>query len=191
GDLLPNATHEQKVATGFQRQTLTNKEGGVDQEEFRCKALVDRVSTTGTVWLGLTVACAECHSHKYDPTSQREFYQFYAFFNDSSEKDIPAPLADELTTYEKARAKWDKEQAELQRALNAYMKGEVKDKLADWETSADLAATKWSDFTPKSADALKSKLRIQKDKSILAAGKATDTDTYKVEVEPGELHRIT
>ena len=71
GDLLPNATHEQKVATGFHRQTLTNTEGGVDQEEFRCKAIVDRVNTTGTVWLGLTIGCAECHSHKYDPISQR------------------------------------------------------------------------------------------------------------------------
>jgi|SRR6185503_13738901 hypothetical protein len=91
GDLLPGSTHDQKVATGFHRQTLTNKEGGVDQEEFRTKAVVDRVNTTSAVWLGLTLGCAECHDHKYDPLSQREFYQFYAFFNNASEKDIEAP----------------------------------------------------------------------------------------------------
>lgn len=88
GDLLPNATIEQKTATGFQRQTLTNKEGGVDQEEYRCRATVDRVNTTATVWLGVTVACAECHDHKYDPISQREYYQLYAFFNDASEFEL-------------------------------------------------------------------------------------------------------
>jgi len=88
GDLLPGATLPQKTATGFHRQTLTNKEGGIDQEEFRCKATVDRASTTAAAWLGLTVGCAECHSHKYDPITQREFYQFYAFFNHASEKDI-------------------------------------------------------------------------------------------------------
>jgi hypothetical protein len=88
GDLLPNATEKQKQATAFHRQTLTNREGGVDKEEFRCKATVDRVSTTATVWLGLTVGCAECHTHKYDPITQREFYQLYAFFNNASEKDV-------------------------------------------------------------------------------------------------------
>jgi len=78
---------KQKTATGFHRQTLTNKEGGVDQEEFRCKATVDRATTSGSTWLGLTIGCAECHSHKYDPITQREFYQFYAFFNNANEKE--------------------------------------------------------------------------------------------------------
>ena len=92
GDLLPNATIDQKIATGFHRNTLMNYEDGVDREEFRCKAKVDRVSTTGTAWLGLTIGCAECHSHKFDPISQREFYQLYAFFNNAEEVDIVAPL---------------------------------------------------------------------------------------------------
>ncbi len=93
GDLLPGSTYEQKTATGFHRQTLTNKEGGVDQEEFRTKAVVDRVNTTAAVWLGLTAGCAECHDHKYDPISQREYYQLYALFNNSSEKDLPLEQA--------------------------------------------------------------------------------------------------
>jgi mono/diheme cytochrome c family protein len=91
GDLLPNATVEQKTAAGFHRNTMMNWEDGVDREEFRVKAKVDRVSTTSTVWLGLTLGCAQCHSHKYDPISQREFYQFYAFFNNADEVDVPAP----------------------------------------------------------------------------------------------------
>jgi hypothetical protein len=95
GDLLPGATVEQMIATGFHRNTLTNKEGGIDQEEFRVAAVVDRVSTTGTVWLGLTVGCAQCHDHKYDPVSQREFYQLLAFFNSDREADILAPLPGE------------------------------------------------------------------------------------------------
>jgi mono/diheme cytochrome c family protein len=114
GDLLPDATLDQKIATGLHRNTLTNKEGGVDQEEFRCKAVVDRVSTTGTIWLGLTLGCAECHSHKYDPITQREFFQLYAFFNNASEKDIPAPSASELSTYQAEKEKWEETLAALQ-----------------------------------------------------------------------------
>ena len=91
GDLLPEATFENKAATGFHRNTLTNNEDGVDREEFRCRAKVDRVGATGSVWLGLTLGCAECHSHKYDPISQREFYQLYSFFNHAEEQDISAP----------------------------------------------------------------------------------------------------
>ncbi|MGV2337972.1 MAG UNVERIFIED_CONTAM: DUF1549 domain-containing protein [Planctomycetaceae bacterium] len=71
GDLLPNTTPMQRLATAFHRQTLTNTEGGTDQEEFRVEACFDRTETTGAVWLGLTVGCARCHSHKYDPLSQR------------------------------------------------------------------------------------------------------------------------
>src|SRR5262249_37456498 len=95
GDLLPGATTEQKVATGFHRNTLTNREGGVDQEQFRVEAVVDRVNTTAKVFLGVTLGCAQCHDHKYDPFSQREYYQFLAFFNSDKEVDIPAPLPHE------------------------------------------------------------------------------------------------
>jgi len=90
GDLIPNATVEQKIAAGFHRNTLMNHEDGVDREEFRCKAKVDRVATTGTAWLGLTVGCAECHTHKYDPITQKDFYSLYAFFNNAEEVDLPA-----------------------------------------------------------------------------------------------------
>ncbi len=90
GDLLPGATPAQRTATGFHRNTLKNREGGADPEEDRVKNTVDRINTTATVWLGLTVGCAQCHSHKYDPVSQREYFQLYAFFDRAREADLPA-----------------------------------------------------------------------------------------------------
>jgi hypothetical protein len=85
GDVLRGATVEQRVATGFHRNTGINEEGGIDLEQFRVESIVDRVNTTGTVFLGLTVGCCQCHDHKFDPLSQREYYQLFAFFNNSDE----------------------------------------------------------------------------------------------------------
>ena len=88
GDLLPNATTEQKIASGFNRNHMINFEGGAIPEEYLTEYLVDRVETTTTTWMGLTMGCARCHSHKFDPLSQKEFYQFYAFFNNVPEKGL-------------------------------------------------------------------------------------------------------
>ncbi len=88
GDLLPNPTENQRIATGFLRNSMHNEEGGVDAEEFRFEAMIDRTNTVGTAFLGLTVACAQCHSHKYDPISQREYYQFYAFLNNTDDVEM-------------------------------------------------------------------------------------------------------
>jgi hypothetical protein len=96
GDLLPKATVDQKVATGFHRNTLTNREAGVSRQEVRFEQLVDRANTVSTTWLGLTVGCAQCHNHKYDPILQKDFYQMFAFFNSAMEEDIEAPLAGEM-----------------------------------------------------------------------------------------------
>lgn len=148
GDLLPDATMAQKIATGFHRNTLTNKEGGVDQEEFRCKATVDRVSTTGTVWLGLTVGCAECHSHKYDPITQREFYQLYAFFNNASEKDLPAPQPAELAKYNDEKLSWEEEHARVKKALSDYLQTEISAKQAEWERNVKLPRERWTVLQP-------------------------------------------
>ena len=87
GDLLPNATNEQILATAFHRNTMTNDEGGTDNEEFRVAAVKDRVDTTMQVWMGLTAGCAKCHSHKYDPISQTDYYAVYAFFNQTEDAD--------------------------------------------------------------------------------------------------------
>ena len=86
GDMLPNATLDQRIATGFNRNHRGNSEGGVIPEEYAVEYVVDRVDTTATIWLGLTAGCAKCHNHKYDPVSQREFYQLFAYFNNVPEK---------------------------------------------------------------------------------------------------------
>ena len=103
GDLLPHPTLEQKIATGFHRNTLRNTEAGVDLELYRTKEIVDRVSTTGSVWLGMTVACAECHDHKHDAISQRDFYELYAFFNNADETTATLPMTPELERYAKSQ----------------------------------------------------------------------------------------
>ncbi|MEZ5356260.1 MAG: PSD1 and planctomycete cytochrome C domain-containing protein [Bryobacteraceae bacterium] len=89
GDLLPGAGESQLIATGFHRNTMTNTEGGTDDEEFRDAAVKDRVAVTGQVWMGLTIGCAQCHTHKYDPISHEEFYRFYSYFNQTADHDQP------------------------------------------------------------------------------------------------------
>ena len=100
GDLLPKPTTDQLVATGFHRNTMINQEGGIDLEQFRIESVVDRVSTTGTVWLGLTIGCCQCHDHKFDPITQKEYYQFFAFLNNCDE-----PTMEILSPADQARRK--------------------------------------------------------------------------------------
>ncbi len=115
GDLLPGATTEQKVATGFHRNTQINEEGGIDVEQFRVEAVVDRVNTTGSVWLGLTVGCCQCHDHKFDPISQKDYYQLYAFFNQSDDPKLDLVTPDVL----KRRAALVAEVRRLEKQLSA------------------------------------------------------------------------
>ncbi|MBI5774484.1 MAG: DUF1553 domain-containing protein [Verrucomicrobia bacterium] len=107
GDLLPNATLEQKIATGFNRNHMVTGESGIIDEEYRVEYVADRLETTSTVWLGLTVGCCRCHDHKYDPITQKEYYQLFAFFNNGPEKglvsaDDPPPTLDVATAGQRA-----------------------------------------------------------------------------------------
>ena len=129
GDLLPNATLEQRVATGFNRNTLVNTEGGVDREEDRVKRTVDRTNTVGKVWLGLTLGCTQCHSHKYDPITQHEYYGMYAFFNSLAEPDIPAPTPEQLSEFE---IEFARHQARHQQNLHA-VRDYRSEKMSQWE----------------------------------------------------------
>jgi hypothetical protein len=113
GDLLPNATLEQKVATGFHRNTLINREAGVTRSEDRFETLVNRVNTTSTTWLGLTMGCSQCHDHKYDPISQKEYYAAMALFSSSFDTEIDAPMPGELGPWLAARPAYLKKRQEL------------------------------------------------------------------------------
>ncbi len=103
GDLVAGATFNDKVATGFHRNTSINQEGGIDKEQFRVESVVDRVNTTGTVWLGLTVGCCQCHDHKFDPLSQKEYYQFFAFFNTVDEPNLELAPQNEIKKRDKLK----------------------------------------------------------------------------------------
>jgi hypothetical protein len=133
GDLLPGATERQRIATGFHRNTQINQEGGIDPEQFRIEAVFDRVATTATVWLGLTIGCAQCHDHKFDPVEQREYYGLFAFFNDQDEVEIKLE-DDRVDVAALARAR-DAAQA----ALVAHMDARAS-ALAAWEVGLTEAA---------------------------------------------------
>ena len=129
GDLLPDDNVEQHIATGFLRQTLSNREGGADLEEFRVKQIIDRTEMTGTIWLGLTVGCARCHDHKYEDISQREFFQLYAFFDNADEINIDAPLPGELEPYLQAKPEYDRKRSKL----IAPIREELAELMGRWE----------------------------------------------------------
>jgi mono/diheme cytochrome c family protein len=113
GDMLPGATTEQRIATGFHRNTQINEEGGIDLEQFRVESIIDRVNTTGAVFLGLTIGCCQCHDHKFDAFTQREYYQMFAFLNNADEPTLELATAEQLATRKKVRARL----AEVQRIL--------------------------------------------------------------------------
>ncbi len=147
GDLLPQPTLAQRIATGFNRNTKVNDEGGGDAEEYRTKAVKDRVATVGTTWLGLTLNCAECHTHKYDPITHEEYYRFYAFFNNSTDSgnyslgpsvEVPKPdLADSeahlARRLKEAQEDLARTEKELQSAQSAWEKS-VARKPDPWRT---------------------------------------------------------
>jgi hypothetical protein len=192
GDLLPGATQEQKIASGFHRNTLHNTEGGADQEEDRVKKTVDRTNTVSTVWLGLTLGCAQCHTHKYDPITQREYYQMYAFFNSINEENIEAPTPEAAAVLAVEREKHAKKLEELRAALKAYEQGDFVKKQAEWEANAAKNPVVWQTLEISAAKSkLGAKLDVQPDKSALVSGKNELSDVYTLEAVLKGNERIT
>jgi hypothetical protein len=197
GDLLPNRTLDQRVASGFNRNTMVNFEGGADPEEYLTKYVVDRVTTTGVTWLGLTVGCAECHDHKYDPLTTREFYQFYAFFNSIAEQGLDGNSANPAPSI---KAPSPEQQAELDRrqsAVTALQKQydarvgsptpKEADGLAAWEKSLRVAvADGWQTLAPAEAKSIGgATLTTQADRSVLASGTNSAKDVYEITLNTG------
>ncbi len=189
GDLLPNRTRDQLVATGFHRNTMFNEEGGVDTEQFRYEAVVDRVNTTGTVWLGMTVGCAQCHSHKYDPISQVEYYRLFAFFNNADEPKLKLPDPDVA----RRQAEHDRRYAALVADLASKWPGEdetsrrrsLEERFQRWLAEKEQAIHHWEILEPQTATALNgTTFDVLDDQSLLAGGDLPNQDIYQIAFEP-------
>ena len=144
GDMLPAATLDQKIATGFNRNHSGNGEGGIIPEEYAVEYVVDRVNTTSTVWLGLTMGCARCHDHKYDPITQKEFYQLFAFFNNVPEKGDANKHGNSPPMI---KAPTPEQQIELQE-LEQKLAG-AEQRFSDLNSEIETAQRKWEMTLPK------------------------------------------
>ena len=152
GDMLPKATRAQRVATGFHRNTMVNEEGGIDPLEFRFYALVDRVNTTATTWLGLTLGCAQCHTHKFDPVPHHSYFEMMAFMNNTAEPELPLPTLEQTTQ----RQKLVKDIAAAQAKLPLDKK-----KFEAWLKTHQAEAIDWRFLRPTQAKATRSWLEIE------------------------------
>jgi hypothetical protein len=179
GDLLPNATLEQKIATGFHRNSMLNEEGGVDPEEFRVAAIINRVETTGKAFLGLTINCAQCHSHKYDPISQKEYYQFFAFLNNDDEPMLEVPSRKQQAR----RAEILAEAAKIEDDLLSK-DPDLKTRQTDWEKEMRGEVVDWQVLDPDSYyGAVGTKFAKLDDHSLLATASNPGVSTYTVTVK--------
>jgi uncharacterized membrane protein len=196
GDMLPHATLDQRIATGFHRNTMRNREDGVDYEEAYWETLVDRVSTTSTVWLGSTIACAQCHDHKFDPFTQREYYEFLAFFgNDEvhweemlglfggSTQILKEPVLSLATPKQAQQQRRLGEQIEFLKTRVNTPTPELEAAQRDWEKQVLAVEATW---TPLVADVLRSAngstLNQLEDGSILVSGVNPRADSYTLMV---------
>ena len=189
GDMLPGATLAQKTATGFHRNTMLNEEGGIDPLEYRFHAMTDRVSSTGTTWLGLTLSCCQCHTHKFDPFTQREYYQLMAFLNNTDEPDLDLP--DQAIDDEHAR--------NLKRAARLLVelppkwpadKGSLDEKFASWLKQQRAQSVAWTVLRPVKTTSNLPLLTVEADDSVFVSGDTTKADTYRLTYAP-KLPNIT
>lgn len=203
GDMLPDATQDQRIATGFHRNTMLNEEGGIDPQEFRFYALVDRVNTTSTVWLGLTLGCAQCHTHKYDPIPQQDYYRMLGLLNNAEEPELPV-LSDELVA---RQAELERQIAERTAALaskfplpaddlakdqpeEARRAAHLEQKFSAWLSEQQAKQVKWTVVAPVEATSNMPRLRVLADGSVLADGDQSKRDVYDLKF-PSTLPRVT
>src|SRR5262249_10324158 len=187
GDLPPEATLEQRIATAVHRNTMTNTEGGTDDEEFRVAAVKDRVDTTMQVWMGMTLGCAKCHNHKFDPFTQTEYYQSFAIFNQTADNDQPdeSPVIPAPSASIRARmAEIDGEIAQVRQQLDTPTP-ELAAAQEQWEAPLR-TAPRWTILEPVDMKAEAGVvLRQLEDHSISADGPNPDNNTYMISARTG------
>jgi len=186
GDLLPNATQDQKVATGFLRNSMVNEEGGVDPEQFRMEAMYDRIDAIGKGILGVTIQCAQCHNHKYDPTTQEEYYRIFAFLNNAHESDIAVYTPAEQAKRDEIIRRTAEVEAGLQKRNSDW-----RERMAKWADALP-AQPAWHTLALKVDDISTDGERElpMKDGSMLAQGYAPTKHTLKFTAN-SDLPRIT
>ncbi len=189
GDLLPDATDETRTATAFHRNTMTNSEGGTNDEEFRNAAVVDRANTTMAVWMGTSLACCQCHTHKYDPITQKEYFQFYAYLNqteDADRQDETPILALDDSPEKKAKREELKKQLEAARKKKA----ESEDDKKAMKKEIDELAKQLSGLQPKKTVPVLKELpeKQRRATKIQARGNFQDLGEAVTEGTPSALH---
>jgi hypothetical protein len=183
GDLLSEPTEDELVATAFHRNTMTNNEGGTDDEEFRNAAVVDRVNTTMAVWMATSMACAQCHTHKFDPITQHEYFSFFAFLNNTEDADRKdeAPVLELYTRAQKQqRARLSKEIADLESKLKKTTP-ELLASQAKWESSFPLDL-RWTTLRPASARAVHEATTSFETDAAVPVTAGQESETYDLEM---------
>jgi hypothetical protein len=176
GDMLPNATLDQRIATGFHRNTMLNEEGGIDPLEFRFYAMVDRVATTGTVWMGLTTGCAQCHTHKYDPITHTDYFGMFAMLNNADEPEVTVPDPAIGKRRKEVQSKLDAEQEKLVAQVD-------EPKFQAWWEAQKAARVEWKSLEPVSMESNLPKLTHEGDGVVFANGDFTKRDVFTLEFE--------
>jgi len=180
GDLLPTPTQDQLVATGFLRNSMINEEGGVDPEQFRMEAMYDRMDAVGKAILGVTIQCAQCHNHKFDPLKQEEYYRLFAFLNDSHEANIAVYSPDEQMKRAEIFRRTREIEAELQHRNPDWV-----ERMAEWEAKAKVGQPEWTVVQPVVDDISNGgqKYLPLKDGSFLAQGYAPTKHKVKMTIK--------
>lgn len=187
GDMLPGATNQQRIATGFHRNTMLNEEGGIDPLEYRFYAMVDRVATTGTVWMGLTTGCAQCHTHKYDPITHTDYYSLLALLNNADEPDVVVEDTIRETqvqqTQQRIRVLEDSLIANHLPSWSQCRDGDVGDDpipkaFLNWLKKQVRQSRTWRRIRPSAIESTMPTLTVLDDDSILGSGDVTKRDVY-------------
>ena len=194
GDLLPGAAADDIIATGFHRNTMINEEGGIDPLEFRYLAMVDRVSTTGVTWLGLTTGCAQCHNHKYDPLTQADYYGLFACLDNADEPEWVIPDAEQTKAVADANTRLETAWSELPgkwplvpAAEGQPAPGPLEERYAGWERDETAKAIDWHVVKPQSWQTSMPHLIVRDDGSILASGDVTKSDRYEIVLPAADI----
>lgn len=182
GDMLPNPTASQLVATGFHRNTMLNEEGGIDPLEFRFHAMTDRVATTGTTWLGLTTGCAQCHTHKYDPITHVDYFGMMAYLNNADEPDFHVPPSTDKPSQQASAAKIQtllkKLPSQWPEQSKKYKGPTLEEAIAKWIETESQAQPDWTVIEPETMRANHPFLVQEADGVIFAGGDTSKHDIY-------------